>query len=111
MRPPIAPLAVLALCWPSVAFAQTTSHCKTLAQNARAVLGPAIVNLRRVESMDEHIATLKSASSGELRASLDRFDDARRDLAIAWREFISASRELRDRSEACSALPTGRGRH
>ena len=110
MRPPIVSIAVVALSLSSVAHAQTRAECRTLAQNASSILSPAIVNLKRIESMDQHISALRSASSGELRVSLDEFDEARRNLASVWREFIRATRDLRDRAEACGSSARRRGR-
>ena len=101
MRSAVALLAVLIHCLPSTAQAQSKRDCRMMARNAGSMIGPAIVNMNRVEGMGPQIARLKSSASGEVRASLDRFDEARRNLAVALREFVDASRELRDRSEAC----------
>jgi hypothetical protein len=102
MRLAVALLAVVALSVPSGVLAQTKRQCRTIANNADSMIGPAIVNLNRVERMGPQIAGLKANLSGELGSSLERFDEARRNLAIALREFVDASRELRGRSEACS---------
>ena len=102
MRSAVVLIAALAFSAPPAAQAQSREQCRRMARNASATLGAAIVNLERAEGMGRHISTLKSTSSGELRATLDRFDDARRNLAVALREFINATRSLRDVSEACS---------
>ena len=109
MRPAVAVIAVLVLSSPSAAHAQSQEQCRAMARNTNDVLSPAVVNLRRVQDMGRTVAALKSDSSGELRASLERFDDARRNLAAALEEFIGASRELREKSEACSPARRGRG--
>ena len=111
MRSAVALLAVLALSLPSVAYAQSRTQCRTIAKNADSMIGPAIVNLNRVEGMGPQISGLRSNVSADLRLSLDRFDEARRNLALALREFVDASRELRGRSEACAeAVAPGRSR-
>jgi hypothetical protein len=86
---------------PAAVDAQSEAQCRTIEKNADGMIAPAIVNLNRVESMGRQIGTLKS-SSEELRPELDRFDEARQDLAVALRAFIDASRALRDKSEACA---------
>lgn len=102
MRTAVALIVALALGAPAAAQAQSAEQCRRMARNARATLGAAIVNLERAESMGQHISRLKTTASGELRDSLERFDDARQNLAVALREFINATRSLRDVSEACS---------
>jgi hypothetical protein len=100
MRQAVLLLAAL-VAVPAAANAQSRAQCGTIGKNAGSMIAPAIVNLNRVESMGRQIGRLKS-SSDELRPALDRFDEARQNLAAALREFIDASRGLRDESEACA---------
>jgi hypothetical protein len=102
MRSVVAVLATLLYGAASAAHAQPSKQCEEIAKNAGGMIGPAIVNLNRVESMGPQIASLRSTAAEELRPPLDRFDQARQDLAVALRQFIDASRALRDASEACS---------
>ena len=95
-------IAFLALGAPSAAQTDAKQDCRAIAKNADSMIGPAIINLNRVESMGRQLAELRSTAAGGLRPSLDRFDQARQDLAAALREFVDASRALRDASEACS---------
>ena len=101
MRPTVALIAALAICSPGVARAQTREQCRTIVRNADSMIAPSIVNVRRVEDMGRHVSAAKEASSGELRASLDRFDEARRNLIVALQQFIKASRELLYTFETC----------
>ena len=102
MRPALVLLTAVVLATPAPVGAQSKAQCRTMVKNAESMIPPAIVNLNRVEGMGEQIAKLKSSSADDIRPSLDRFDNARRNLASALREFIDASRALRNRSEACS---------
>jgi hypothetical protein len=101
MRPAVALLAALAVCSPGIAHAQSKEQCRTIVKNANSMIAPSIVNVRRVEDMGRHVLAAKAASSGELRSSLDRFDEARRDLVLALQDFIKASRDLLYKFETC----------
>jgi hypothetical protein len=101
MRPAFALLCVLAFSSPSNAHAQSKEQCRTIVKNANSLIAPSIVNVRRVEDMGRHVSVARQASSGELRSSLDRFDEARRDLIVALQEFIKASRDLLYTFETC----------
>ena len=101
MRPAVVLIAALAVCSPGSAHAQTREQCRTIVRNADSMIAPSIVNVRRVEDMGRHVSAAKEASSGELRASLDRFDEARRNLIVALQQFIKASRELLYTFETC----------
>jgi hypothetical protein len=101
MRPAVVLIAALAVCSPGSAHAQTREQCRTIVRNADSMIAPSIVNVRRVEEMGRHVSAAKEASSGELRSSLDRFDEARRNLVVALHQFIKASRELLYTFETC----------
>jgi hypothetical protein len=101
MRPAFALLAALAFSSPDIAHAQSKAQCRTIVKNANSMIAPSIVNARRVEEMGRHVSAAREATSGELRTSLDRFDEARRDLVVALQEFIKASRELLYKFETC----------
>jgi hypothetical protein len=101
MRPAFALVAALAFSSPDLAHAQSKAQCRTIVKNANSMIAPSIVNARRVEEMGRHVSAAREATSGELRTSLDRFDEARRDLVVALQEFIKASRELLYKFETC----------
>ena len=100
MRQAVLLLAAL-LVAPAAVHAQSRAQCGSVGKSAGSMIAPAIVNLNRIESMGRQIGTLKS-SADALRPALDRFDEARQNLAAALRDFIDASRALRDESEACA---------
>lgn len=84
------------------AQAQTRSHCKMLAESTAQMINGVAPMANAVDELAEHVPAMKKGTSGQARASLEKFDEKRRQLAVALREYLSASREMRNSFEACS---------
>ena len=86
----------------SSAQAQTKASCKIMASATAKMLNGISPMVPAVDDLEEHIPTMRSVASGEGKNAVDRFEDSRRKLSIALKEFVNSSRDLHHTFESCS---------
>jgi hypothetical protein len=87
----------------NAAQAQSPADCGMIANASGQMINAVGGMAQAAESMGEHVPKMRSAAtSAQVRASVDKFEDSRRNLVMALRDFVSSSRNMRNSFEACS---------
>lgn len=84
------------------AQAQSRTNCKILADATAQMINGVVPMTSAVDDLADHVPKMRVMTSGQTRSALDKFEESRRKLSEVLKEYLAASRSLRNSFEACS---------